>query len=138
MVKVMSWNPKNDLPPIGHSRSSYNRPQRVADMIKNEISLLLVSKLRDPRLSNVTILQVIVTKDLRRAKVFFSVLGEEKKVLEANSGLSSAKGFIRSHLARVLGLRVTPELSFQHDLSMVHQEEMERLLKEIRSDDTAD
>ena len=138
MVKVMSWNPKNDLPPAGYARNSYKRPQRVADMIKNELSLLLVSKLRDPRLSNVTILQVILTKDLRRAKVFFSVLGDEKTVQDVEAGLSSAKGFIRSHLARELGLRVTPDISFKYDLSMVHQQEMEQLLKEISSDDAAD
>jgi len=103
-------------------------------MIRNEIGLLLLRKIKDPRLINVSIVAVEVTKDLRRAVVYYSVLGDDKQVEKAAEGLDRAKGFIRSHLARELGLRATPELVFKHDLSMARQEEMERLLKELNID----
>ncbi|OGQ96819.1 MAG: ribosome-binding factor A [Deltaproteobacteria bacterium RIFOXYD12_FULL_57_12] len=111
------------------------RPQRVADAIRQEISLLLVGKINDPRLVPLSITSVEVTRDLRWAKVFYSVFGGEQQARDAAAGLASAKGFIRSHLAGVLGLRVTPDLDFRRDFSLVRQEEMERLLKEIAADD---
>jgi len=126
--------PKKSLYPFGREASGNKRPKRVADMIKNEIALLLLRKVKDPRLANVSIVTAEVTKDLRRAIVYYSVLGDERQVKKAAEGLDRAKGFIRSHLARELGMRATPELVFNHDLSMAHQEEMERLLKEIHID----
>lgn len=130
----MATHPKKSLYPFGRETAGNKRPKRVADMIKNEIALLLLSKVKDPRLSNVSILTAEVTKDLRRAIVYYSVLGDEQKVRKAAEGLERAKGFMRSHLARELGMRVTPELVFKHDLSLARQEEMERLLKEIHID----
>jgi len=103
-------------------------------MIRNEIALLLLRKIKDPRLTNVSIVNAEVTRDLRRALVYYSVLGDDTQVKKAAEGLERAKGFIRSHLARELGLRATPELVFKHDLSMARQEEMERLLKELNID----
>ena len=129
--KMMATHPKKSLYQFGRETAGNKRPKRVADMIKNEIALLLLSKVKDPRLSNVSILTAEVTKDLRRAIVYYSVLGDEQKVRKAAEGLERAKGFMRSHLARELGMRVTPELVFKHDLSLARQEEMERLLKEI-------
>ena len=118
-------------------RKGAKRVQRVADMIQHEIGLLLVTRLKDPRLAHVSILQVTVTKDLRQAKIFYSIFGDERKVREAAAGMASAKGFIRKHLARTLNLRTTPELTFERDLSLVRQEEMERLFKELHSEDEA-
>lgn len=103
-------------------------------MIRGEIGLLLLSKVKDPRLASVTIVSVRMTPDLRRAKIFYSVFGDEQQVKKAGEGLARAKGFIRSHLARKLALRATPELEFVYDLSLVHQEEMARLLKGIGTD----
>jgi ribosome-binding factor A len=103
-------------------------------MIKNEIGVLLLSKVKDPRLVNVVIVTVEVTRDLRKAIVYYSVLGDEQQIKNAAEGLVRAKGFMRSHLARELGMRATPDLVFKFDLSMVHQQEMEMLLKEIKTD----
>ena len=130
----MIAHPKNSLYPFGREAAGNKRPKRVADMIKNEIALLLLRKVKDPRLTSVTIVTAEVTKDLRRAVVYYSVLGDDNQVKKAAEGLERAKGFIRSHLARELGMRVTPVLVFKHDLSMARQEEMERLLKEIHID----
>lgn len=130
----MAAHPKKSLYPFGREAAGPKRPKRVADMIKNEIALLLLRKVKDPRLTNVSIVSAEVTRDLRRALVFYSVLGDEQQIKNAAEGLARAKGFIRSHLARELGLRATPELVFKLDLSMARQQEMERLLKELNID----
>ena len=131
---MMAANIKKGMYPFGREAAGPKRPKRVADMIKNEIALLLLRKVKDPRLTNVSITAAEVTADLRRAIVFYSVLGDEQKAKNAAAGLASARGFIRSHLAREMGLRVTPELVFKRDLSMARQQEMERLLKELNID----
>lgn len=110
------------------------RPKRVGDMIKSEIAMLLLRKVKDPRLTGVSIVNAEVTRDLRRAIVYYSILGDDRQVEKAVEGLNRAKGFFRSHLARELGMRATPELVFKRDLSMEYQEKMERLLKEINVD----
>ena len=131
---MMTINPRKSLYPFGRETASQKRPKRVADMIKNEIALLLLRKVKDPRLINVSIVAVEVTRDLRKAIVYYSVLGDEHQIKDVAEGLARAKGFIRSHLARALGMRATPDLVFKLDLSMAHQQEMEMLLKEIKTD----
>jgi len=131
---MMAVHPKKSLYQFGREAAGNKRPKRVADMIKNEVALLLLSKVKDPRVAQVNIIAAEVTRDLRKAIVYYSVLGDDNQVRKAAEGLDRAKGFIRSHLARVLGMRATPVLVFKHDLSLAHQEEMERLLKEIHID----
>jgi ribosome-binding factor A len=130
----MAIHPKKSLYPFDREAAGNKRPKRVADMIKNEIALLLLRKVNDPRLTNVSIVTVEVTRDLRKAIVYYSVLGDEQHIKKVAEGLARAKGFIRSHLARELGMRATPNLVFKLDLSMAHQQEMEMLLKEIKTD----
>jgi ribosome-binding factor A len=131
---MMTDKTKKGLYPFSREAAGSKRPKRVADMIKNEIALLLLRKVKDPRLINVSITSAEVTADLRRAIIFYSVLGDEMQAQNAAAGLASARGFIRSHLAREMGLRVTPELVFKRDLSMARQQEMEKLLKELNID----
>jgi ribosome-binding factor A len=130
----MAVHPKKSVYPFSRETAGNKRPKRVADMIKNEIGLLLLSKVKDPRLTQVVIVAVEVTRDLRKAIVYYSVLGDEQHVKKVAEGLTRAKGFIRSHLARELGMRATPDLLFKLDRSMIHQQEMEMLLKEIKTD----
>jgi ribosome-binding factor A len=110
------------------------RPQRVADAVKTEIAMLLLQKIKDPRLQQVTITAVEMTDDLRLARVYYSSVGSEPPENVAK-GLEQAKGFIRKHLAGVLQMRYVPELLFKRDLSLAHQESMARLLKEIEDED---
>jgi ribosome-binding factor A len=131
---MMAVHPKKSVYPFNREAAGNKRPKRVADMIKNEIGLLLLSKVKDPRLTQVVIVAVEVTRDLRKAIVYYSVLGDEQHVKKVAEGLTRAKGFIRSHLARELGMRATPDLLFKLDRSMIHQQEMEMLLKEIKTD----
>ena len=119
------------LPELGEKIG--RRPARVADNIKNEIATLLLRKIQDPRVYNVTITQVKITPDLRRAWIYFSCL--DRNVEEVTAGLTSAKGFIRSHLARVLGMRFVPDLEFKHDLTINRMAEMDKIFHEIAEED---
>ena len=100
------------LPGLGRPESS--RPKRVAEAIKNELTLLLLRDVADPRLTGVVLTRVIVTPDLKQAKVYFSVPSGTDHG-PAGKGMNRARGFFRSHLAKVLNMRYTPELLFYFD-----------------------
>ncbi len=113
------------------------RLDRVNQLIKEEISTLLQRELKDPRLGFVTVTEVETSKDLRVAKVFVSVLGDENKWASSLAALASARGFIRNWLRRHLDLRVTPELDFRSDRSMEHAARIQALLREIEGKSTS-
>jgi ribosome-binding factor A len=110
------------------------RLERVNQLVKEEISLLLQRELKDPRLGFVTVTEVDVTPDLRQAKVYCSVLGSEEQWVSSFRALVSARGFIRNWLRRHLALRATPELSFRPDRSMEHAARMQTLLAELSAE----
>jgi ribosome-binding factor A len=114
------------------------RLERVNQLVKEEISLVLQRELKDPRLGFVTITEVDVSPDLRQARVYCSVLGSEEQWLSSFRALASARGFIRNWLRRHLDLRVTPELSFRPDRSMEHAARMQTLLATLSSERVAD
>jgi len=107
------------------------RLDRVNQLIKEEISLLLQRELKDPRLGFVTVTGVETTKVLRSAKVFVSVLGDEGQWSGSLAALGSARGFIRNWLRHHLDLRVTPELDFRADRSMEHAARIQKLLEQL-------
>lgn len=113
------------------------RLDRVNQLIKEEISTLLQRELKDPRLGFVTVTEVETSKDLRVAKVFVSVLGDENKWASSLAALASARGFIRNWLRHHLDLRVTPELDFRPDRSMEHAARIQALLREIGGTSTS-
>jgi ribosome-binding factor A len=123
------------LPGLGKPESS--RPKRVAEAIKNELTLLLLQKVRDPRLHAVIIARVDVTPDLKRAKIYFT-LPPGSEVARASKGLAAAKGYFRSHLAAQLNLRFTPELVFYHDRHREEAERIDELLRQIAKEKKAD
>lgn len=126
-----SWDPKQTLDSIGLGKNERKRSVRVADVIRNELSILLIQKIRDPNLETVALSRVVVTDDLKYAKVYYTVRGDEKTSRLAAKGLERAKGFIRTHLARSLNLRYTPALQFFYDETAEKVEEVERLFQEI-------
>ncbi len=108
------------------------RLDRVNQLIKEESSTLLQRELKDPRLGFVTVTEVEVSKDLRQAKVFVSVLGDDKQWKASLAALDSARGFVRNWLRRNLDLRVTPEIDFRGDRSMEHAARIQSLLKQVK------
>jgi ribosome-binding factor A len=113
------------------------RLDRVNQLIKEEISTLVQRELKDPRLGFVTVTAVDVTKDLRSAKVFVSVLGDDQQWADSLAALGRARGFIRNWLRQHLDLRVTPELDFRADRSMEHAARIQSLLKSLDREPTA-
>ena len=108
------------------------RLDRVNQLIKEEVSVLLQRELKDPRLGFITVTEVDTAKDLRQAKIFVSVLGGDEQWKASMTALTSARGFIRNWLRQHLDLRVTPELTFLPDRSMEHAARIQALLKELR------
>ena len=121
--------------PLGLGRRPKRRPARVADMVNEELSLLLLHGLKEPRLANVTVTRVSMTDDLKQAIIYYRVSGSEKEEKEAAKGWERAKGFIRSYLAKKLQLRHAPEPVFKYDRTMAQQERIEELLAEIKDDE---
>ena len=119
---------------LGFSSGGSKRPARVADAIGRELGMFFIAGVKDPRLQGLVITSAEVTKDLRRATVFYACA--EEKAAEIGRGLESARGFLRSHLAGALGLRYVPELFFKRDLAAERMEEIDRLLHEdVKSDE---
>ena len=114
------------------------RLDRVNQLIKEEVSLLLQRELKDPRLGFVTVTEVDTSNDLRQAKVFVSVLGGDEQWTASLEALQSARGFIRNWLRQHLDLRMTPELVFRPDRSMEHAARIQALLKDLHRGEGAD
>jgi ribosome-binding factor A len=115
------------------------RSEKVADLIRKEISEMLLKSLKDPRIGFVTITRVAVSDDCRYAKIYFSVMGSLAEREKSATGLNSAKGYIRKELARRMSLRYTPEIMFQFDPSIEYAihigEVIEHLHQEEEKDD---
>jgi len=91
------------------------RANRVAERIHEIVASLVTNRLKDPRLELVTVTDVRVTGDLQHATVFYTAYGDERKLRDAGRALNRAKGNIRSHVGRQLGLRLTPTIEFTAD-----------------------
>jgi ribosome-binding factor A len=113
-----------------------SRASRVGDLVLREIADLLMKKLKDPRVTGITLTGIDVSRDLRHARVYFSLIGDETQVLQARAGLDSAKGFIKRQIGLRTELRHVPELMFKHDPSLDTGSRMEKLLQKIKEDDS--
>lgn len=111
------------------------RTEQIAEAIKEEVSELIQKELRDPRLGFVTVTRVEVSPDLKFAKVFFSVLGDEQVKTDSIKVLKRASGYLRRELAHVLSIRYTPELHFQFDEAMEHGDKIQRLLIQLEAEE---
>ncbi|MBE3585623.1 MULTISPECIES: 30S ribosome-binding factor RbfA [Desulfofundulus] len=108
------------------------RPERLAEIIKKEVSDMVRDELKDPRIGFVTITGVEVSTDLRYAKIFFSVLGSEEEARASLEALNRARGYVRSELARRIRLRHAPEISFKLDPSIQRGIRVMELLKDVK------
>ena len=110
------------------------RIDRVNQQVKRELGRIIQQEMSDPRLQFVTITEVDVSRDLRNARIRFSVLGEEDKIQAAQQGLEGARGTIRKLLGQSMSLRYTPELFFIYDQSVEMSVRIEETLKEIHDE----
>ena len=109
---------------------SQRRTAKVAQAIRQVVSTAILTELRDPRVKKVTVLNVEVPPDLRSAKVYVSVMGEEREGHLVLRGLQSARGFLQSRIADEIDLRWTPILEFVLDAGVKRSIETSKLLRE--------
>jgi ribosome-binding factor A len=110
------------------------RTERVSDLIKDELSRLLLREVRDPRIGFVTITGVTVSPDLKSVRVYVSVLADPPARQASIKALNSAAGFFRRTLFRNLGLRYAPDIAFVLDESLDRGERIERVLRQIHGE----
>jgi ribosome-binding factor A len=110
------------------------RPDRVAAAIREEVASALSRDVRDPRISGafVTVTGVEVSRDLRTAKVFVSILGDEDAKTAAREGLADLAPQLRGPIGRALRLRAAPEIFFKVDESIAYAARIETLLAQVK------
>jgi len=113
------------------------RKDRVAELIREAISDIIRLKIKDPRVSGVTITEVRLTPDLKSARVFFSSMSDGMGELH-KKGLEAATGFIRHQLGAELDLRYIPTLAFVYDTSFDNFDRINRILQTMDVTESAD
>ena len=117
---------------------SSQRPGRVQEAIRQEVSKILHDEIRDPRLGFMTITGVELTNDLRFARIYFSVLGDDKAKKLALKGLNSAKGYIKGLLGDRIKLRYMPDIEFKIDETLDRTQHIFDLFEQIKKERKAD
>lgn len=109
------------------------RSDRVAEAVRAEVTTFLAEGVKDPRVTGiVTVTGVEVTRDLRHARVFVSIMGDDAVRESTMAGLHSVAGHLRSRLGRSLRLHAAPAVEFKLDASVAHAARIESLLARIR------
>ena len=112
----------------------FERTQRVSHYLHEELARLLQNTVRDPRVQDVNLTGVEVSRDLSHAKVFFTLMSDvtSDERAEISAVLSRVSGFLRSELAKRSSMRTVPRISFRFDESVARGRDMESLLREVR------
>ena len=110
------------------------RTQKAASAIREVVSMAILADLKDPRVRNVTVTQVEVSGDMRQAKIYVSIMGDETKQSLCLRGLQNSAGFLQSKISDRIDTRYTPKLEFVLDLGVKHSIEIARLLHQVLPD----
>lgn len=121
---------------------THSRPDRVGDQIRQEITQMLARNVQDPGIGFITITRVKLTPDLQLARVFYTTLGpagdagggNDKQKKETARALERVTPFLRRQISQRIRLRRAPELEFMYDDSIADQENVERLLEQVREE----
>jgi ribosome-binding factor A len=114
------------------------RTDKLSDLIRAEVSRLLLREVRDPRIGFVTITGASVSPDLRNVQIFASVLGDTKARDESIEALNNAAGFIQRTIFKSLRLRCSPMIVFRLDESIERGDRIERVLRRIHAEESQD
>lgn len=112
-----------------------SRMDKVNQQLRREIGAILQTEMSDPRFQFVSVTHVEASKDLRSARVYFSVLGDASQVEAVEEALIRAAGFIRKYVGKRMVIRYTPELHFIYDKSIEESSRMEQTFKEIHDEE---
>lgn len=114
-----------------------SRPLRIADQIREEISVLIAREVKDPGVGFITVTWVKVSPDLQVARVYYTTLGDEKARRETAKALARATPFLRRQIAGRLRMRRAPELSFHFDEQVERGARIEQLIQDIHAAESA-
>lgn len=118
--------------------SAGKRASRVGDQILKGVADLLTQKVKDPRVKGVTLTGINLSNDLKNARLYFSIIGEKEEVMNAWSGLDSAKGYIKRKIGLRLKLRYVPDIVFEYDPTLEAGNKMEKLFEKLRMEELGD
>jgi len=110
---------------------SSRRVLKVAEAIREVVSMAILTELQDPRIRDITVTYVEVSGDLRHAKVHVSVMGDETKQNLSLRGLQNAAGFLQQKVGNRIDTRYTPKIKFILDQGIKHSLEVARILEEV-------
>ena len=108
----------------------FSRALRIADQMQRELADLFLHEIKDPRVKQITITAVEVTRDYSHAKVFYTTLGSQEEKFLAEKGLDHANGFLRTSLSHRMKLRIVPQLHFIYDESVERGMRLSKLIDE--------
>ena len=114
---------------------SSNRPEKIADLLKREVSKIFNQEVKDPRLQNINITAVKVTDDIGIAYIYYTIIGESIKKDESridNEILSKISGMIRSKLSKIIKIRRIPKIVLKFDESIEYSQNIEKLLNKLK------
>jgi ribosome-binding factor A len=112
----------------------FKRSDRLGEVIKEEISLILLDGIKDPQIGLVTITRVKMNDDLKSAKVYYTVFGDEIEKNKCQEGLNRAKGYIKRVIGERLKIKYIPSLVFIFDDSLDYGNRIESLLDDLKSE----
>lgn len=110
------------------------RPERVGEEVRQELSALLAREVHDPGIGFVTLTRTKVSPDLQLVRVYYTALGDDKARRETQRALERATPFLRRHIGARVRLRRVPEIRFEFDRSVEHQDRIEQILLDIAED----
>ena len=111
-----------------------NRPDRVGEAIRDELSQILAREVHDPGIGFITLTRVSVTPDLQIARVYYTSLGDDKAQRETARALTRAAPFLRRQIGSRIRLRRVPELTFFYDESIAHTDRIEQILQDLKAE----
>jgi ribosome-binding factor A len=111
-----------------------HRVERIAEQVREELSQMLATEVRDPGVGLVTITRVKVTADLSLARVYWTALGEARERAATAKALDRTVPYLRHLLSQRLTLRRAPEIKFQYDESVAAQDRIERIIQDLHTE----
>jgi len=113
---------------------SSNRPDRVGEAIRDELSQLLARAVHDPGIGFITLTRVKVSPDLQIARIYYTTMGDERAQRETAKALKRAAPFLRRQLGQRIRLRRVPEVEFFYDESIAQGDRIEQILQELKTE----
>ncbi len=114
---------------------SYKRSVRVSDLILREVAVCLQREVHDPRLKDVSLVEVNLNSDMSQATIFFTVIDKDT-LDEVTKALNKASGFFRHQCSKTLDLRYVPKIEFIYDASIVRGAHLSKLLDDVTEEES--